>query len=161
MGLTKSTVPLVLLVVLMSVVFWLVVFPPRAPRIFLNHRHAVQNIKNLSSAERDFAAKHPNIGFACNLSDLAEQGLKSPPDARSIDPVLASGTKSWYHFEIQCAQDLGETVARYTITAAPVTPGRTGKFVFCTDQSGEIWHSQSGLISDCLTTRKPVEPDSR
>ena len=139
------------------VVFWLAVFPPKAPRIFLNHRRAVASIQRLNLAERNYAEQHPDVGFTCKLSDLAEQGAE--PRVGFIDQVLASGTKSSYHFEIGCTQ--GQRTTAYTITAVPTIPGITGQYAFCTNQSGEPWYSENGSTSDCLSQHRPIEQKYR
>jgi hypothetical protein len=157
----KKSALVALLIVLVSAVFWLALFPPSTPRIFLNHRRAVQSIRSLSLAEHDFAANHPNVGFACSLGDLAQRGLESPSNARFVDTILASGTKSSYHFEIACPQSGIQKSTAYTITALPTEPGTTGQYALCTDQTGEIWYSENGSISDCFAKHKPIEQKYR
>lgn len=131
------------------IVIWPVIYPFRESRIFLNHRRAVQSIKDMSLAEHTYAAQHPDTGYVCNLSDLGERGL--------VDGLTASGTRSGYHFEIRCPQDGSQKISGYTIAAVPVSPGTTGTYALCTDQSEQIWYSESGLVSDCLSKRKPIE----
>ena len=145
----------VLIVLLISVVVGLVFAPLSQPRIPYNHRRAIHSITDLSLAERNFAMRHPSTGFACNLGNL-EQSSEPVPPAGSVDRVLASGTKSGYHFEIRCLQG-SQSVTGYTITAVPVSLGITGKYAFCTDQSEKVWYSESGSVTDCLAMRKPVE----
>ncbi len=150
MPFTKRTVPLMLVAVFIAALILLAIFTPLSqPRIPFNQRRAVQSIADLNMAERNHATQHPDAGYACKLSDLGEEGF--------VDKVLASGTKSWYHFEIQCAKNDGQKVTGYTITAVPVIPGTTGKYALCTDQGAEIWYSENGSASDCLATRKPIE----
>jgi hypothetical protein len=150
MALAKRLIPVVILVFFILVVVW-----PRSlstPRTFLNQRRAILSMENVSLAERKYAARHPEIGYACSLSDLGEQGS----EVGLVDRVLASGTKAGFHFEIQCPQHESQKVARYAIVATPVNPGTTGKYALCTDQSGQIWYSENGSAADCLETRKPL-----
>jgi hypothetical protein len=140
----------------LAIVFWLGIYPPKTPRIFLNQRRAVASIRSLNLAEHDYAARHPNIGFACNLGDLDEQGSKASSRVALADRVLASGTKSSYRFDIRCPSSVGMAPA-YTITAVPAELGITGQYALCADQSGEIWYSENGSPSGCFATRKPVE----
>jgi hypothetical protein len=156
MGVGKPTFLIALTAFFIAIVFWLGISPPKTPRIFLNQRRAVESIRNLNLAEHDYAAQHPNTGFACNLSDLGEHGSESSSRVALVDRVLASGTKSSYHYGIRCSPSVGRATA-YTITAAPTEPGSTGQYALCADQSGEIWYSENGSISDCLATHKPVE----
>jgi len=135
------------------------IFPPSTSRVFLNQRRAVESMRELNLAEHSYAAQHPDAGFACELSELGEQGVGPPVGL--IDRVLASGTKSWYHFEIRCSQSGSEKATVYTITAVPTLPGTTGVYAFCADQKGEIWYSENGSISDCLAMHKPIEQKYR
>jgi hypothetical protein len=144
-----------------AITFWLGVFPPGTPRVFLNQRRAAESIRKLNLAEHEYAAGHPDNGFACNLRDLGEHGSKSLPRVALVDRVLASGTKSAYRFNIECAQNGDQKAAGYTVTATPVVPGTTGKYALCTDQTGEIWYSESGVASDCLAMHKPIEKKYR
>lgn len=147
MALAKRSFLLVLIVFFMLVLIWPTSLT--TPRMFLNQRRAMLSIRDLSTAERNCAAQRPGAGYACNLNDLSEQGL--------VDGVFASGTRAGYHFEIRCLQDSGPKVMGYTITSVPVSPGTTGKYAVCADQSGEVWYGEDGLASDCLAMRKPVE----
>src|SRR5215472_13477615 len=147
MPLAKRSFLIVLIVFFILALIW----PPSltTSRIFLNQRRAMLSIRDLSTAERKYAAQRPGAGYACNLNDLSEQGL--------VDGVFASGTRNGYHFEIQCLRDSGPKVMGYAITAVPVSPGTTGKYAVCADQSGEVWYAENGLVSDCFAMRKPVE----
>jgi hypothetical protein len=155
MALAKRTLLVGVVVVFTSLVF-LGIFSPSTPRVFLNHRRAAESIRELNRAEYNYAAQHPNAGFACNLSDLGEQASEPLSGTGPVDRALASGAKSLYHFEIRCLPS-GKKVGGYTITATPVEPGTTGKYAFCSDQSGEIWYSENGLAADCLATHKAIE----
>ena len=146
-----------IILLLMLTASLLAIFPPNTPRIFLNHRRAVESIRKLSVAEQGYAAQHPDEGFTCNLSDLGEKGPNPVSKVDFIDPVLASATKAGYHFEIGCAKSGPRKATAYTITAVPTEPGTTGEYAICTDQSGEIWYSENGMTSDCLTKRKVVQ----
>ena len=157
----KRKLLMALTVFSVGIVFWLGIFPPVTPRVFLNQRRAVESIRNLKLAELEYAARHPDIGFACRLSDLSKQGSEPASRVALVDPVLASGTKSWYRFEIRCARRDIQKATSYTIAAIPVEPGTTGKYALCTDQTGEIWFSESGVVSDCLAMHKPVEQKYR
>jgi hypothetical protein len=137
---------LVGLTVLTSAAIWGAFRPLSTPRIFLNQRHATISIAEVNLAQQNYSAQHPRTGYACTLSDLGEQG--------TVDRVL---TKAGYRFEIQCPQRGAQKAERFTITAVPVSPGVTGQYAFCADQSGEVWYSEHGSVSDCLATRKQVE----
>jgi hypothetical protein len=143
----KRTFLIAFAVFVVAIALSLSISSPKTSRIFLNQRRAVASIRNINLAEYDYAVRHPRTGFACALGDLTENG---------VDRVLASGTKSSYHFDVGCPQGFGATTA-YTITAVPIEPKITGRYALCSDQSREIWYSESGSPSDCLATRKPIE----
>jgi len=156
MGPAKLTFLVAFAVFSIAVVF-LAIFPPRTSRVFLNQRRAVESIRELNRAEYDFAARHPDVGFACKLRDLGEQGSEAGSSVGLVDRVLASGTKSWYHFEIRCPEGGSQRAASYTIMATPVVPGATGKYALCSNQSEEIWYSENGLAAECLASHTPIE----
>jgi hypothetical protein len=152
----KRTLLITLTAFFIAIALWLAILPPRTSRIFLNQLRAVASIRNLNLAEHDYAARHPDNGFACNLADLRDRGSEDSSHVALADRVLASGTRSSYHFDIRCASEIGRAAA-YTATATPTKPGITGQYAFCADESKEIWYSESGSPSDCLANHKPVE----
>jgi hypothetical protein len=127
--------------------------PLSTERISLNQRRASLSVEDVSLAERKYETAHSETGYACDLSDLGEVGL--------VDPVLASGTKAGYHFEIRCTERGNQKVTHYAIIATPVNPGTTGKYAVCADESEQIWYSEVGSAADCLETRKPIGPRYR
>ncbi len=151
----------VLGVSVLGVFFVLGLAPLTHPRIAMNHRRAVKSLQEMNAAEQNYGARRPGGGFACSIAQLAHRnsGLSSGPG--SIDPVLASGTKAGYRFEIRCPGADGSRFTAYTITAVPIEPGVTGRFALCTDQHGEVWYSSNGSPSDCLAMRKPAEGNVR
>jgi hypothetical protein len=100
MAFGKRKFPILLATLAIALAFWLAIFPPVTPRVFLNLRRAVGAIRNLNLAEHEYAARHPDAGFACNLHDLVERGSDGPYRAALVDSVLASGTKSSYRFDV-------------------------------------------------------------
>ena len=63
------------LILLFIAIIWWGSLPHEASRVFLNQRRAVQSISDVSLAQRNYAARHRDAGYACKLSDLGEQGL--------------------------------------------------------------------------------------
>jgi hypothetical protein len=161
MALSKRTVLALFIASSMAALFLLAIFPAEPPRTFMNHLRAVASMRSLNLAEHNYAAQHPEAGFACNLGDLGEQGSSAASRIASVDGVLASGTKSHYHFEIACAQSESQKTTVYTMTAVSTKPGTTGVYALCTDQDGEIWYSENGSTTDCLARHRPIEPKYR
>src|SRR5215831_11967422 len=146
MALAKRSFLVARIVLFMAVVVWGIFSPLSTPRIPFNQRRAIESITALALAERNYAARPPHSWYACEVSELGDQGL--------VDEVLATGTRAGYHFAIRCLQSRGQKAESFTITAVPVSLGITGKYAFCADQSGEVWYSENGLASDCLAMRR-------
>jgi prepilin-type N-terminal cleavage/methylation domain-containing protein len=100
-----------------------------------NEASAVQNLRNISTAELLYATTYA-INFSTTLLQLS--GTNINPDqnhAAVIDENLASGTKSGYVFTYTpiTTDAMGHTVT-YSVTADPQTPS-TGQRHFYTDQT--------------------------
>src|SRR5262249_54050690 len=122
-------------------------------RIFLNQRRASISLREISQAQANYLMQHPDAGYACSLSGLGKQG--------AVNRVLASGAKSGYQFQIQCAQLNGKKAESFIVTGVPRNPGVTGQYALCGDEAGEVWYGERGSISQCLAMRKIVESQYR
>lgn len=114
------------------------------PRIPYNHMRVAHSTRQLIAAEHHYAGSFPLVGFTCDLRRLAEAGL--------IDEVLASGNKSGYHYELRGC-DTNRTVVTFAVAAFPTKAETTGKFAFCGNQEGVLWHADNGSADDCLQQR--------
>jgi hypothetical protein len=114
----------VLLALVVRTVFFI---PDEAPRTVLNLYRTVKSVQTLNIAEHAYAAQHLEAGFACKLSDLGGQGAESELEVGFVDPVLASGTKAGYEFEIACSIPREDRkVSSYTVSALQTTKSREG-----------------------------------
>ena len=154
-----------------------VMAPMCAPRVVLNEHQAVESVRLVNLAQK-YAELHRR--FACTLSELGQE-VWPGSDGGLVDRVLASGTKSGYRFEIQCARRFhlksahiksanikdankkgaskngaSEKSTGYTVTAVPVVSGRMGRYALCSDHNGEIWYSENGVAAECLAERRAV-----
>jgi hypothetical protein len=118
--------------------------PLSQPRIPMNHRRAANSSLELIVAERQFATRFPATGFTCELPQLARLGL--------IDKVLASGDKAGYHYELHGCNTTA-TAPAFSFTAVPIVQDKTGKFAFCGNQEGVLWHARSGSTDECFRVR--------
>lgn len=142
-------------------------------RMAANEASAVGSIRTLNVAEVSYATSFPNLGFTCDFGKLSAEGPNSKP---LIDPILASGVRSGYRFEltgcVTSAEADPETAAEqtdapfgvaenavlfYQITATPVKPGNTGQRTFCSDQSGVIRFVLNGSPADCIASGDPLQ----
>ena len=119
-------------------------------KISANEASAVHSVRMVATAERAYAAQHPNEGFTCNLADLNSVGLS--------DSDLLSGQKHGYVFALQnCTVDSSGTPAtKFQVTAVPVTLNSTGTKAFCSDESGALRLDSHGSAQDCLDHGSPI-----
>jgi type IV pilus assembly protein PilA len=113
-------------------------------RMAANESSAVTDVRTLVTAEINYAATHPNVGFTCSLSDLAADNL--------ISSQVARGQRTGYTFELRnCSADAtGGPNTKFQVVAYPLTPNTTGVRAFCTDESDVIKVDPSGSASRCL-----------
>jgi type IV pilus assembly protein PilA len=113
-------------------------------RISANESSAVGSVRTLTTANVQYAAQCPNLGFPAALANIGGTAGDCT-GAGIIDAVLQSGTKSGYTFKYAA---LGVApIATYTLTASPVTVGVTGQRGFFSDQTGVIRYNQSGTAT--------------
>jgi hypothetical protein len=120
-----------------------------------NESAAVGSLAKINLLQSEYAAAHPNEGFACQLLRLRPAQDK----ATVYDPTMAllSGEVSGYRFVlVGCTPAANGIVSRYQITAVPITRGLTGMRAFCTDESGKLFYEENGSASECLSSRVPV-----
>ena len=112
--------------------------------ISANESSAVGSVRTLTTANVQYAAQCPNLGFPAGLANIG--GVAGDcTGAGIIDAVLQSGTKSGYTVKYTA---LGVApIATYTLTASPVTVGVTGQRGFFSDQTGVIRYNQSGAAT--------------
>jgi hypothetical protein len=117
-----------------------------------NESAAVGSLRKLNTLESQYAAAHPNKGFACELPLLR---LSEKTDGYDPIAALLAGGWSGYRFAIVgCAPDANGIVTHYGVTAVPTSPGRTGIRAFCTDQSGQLFYDNEASASQCMTARQ-------
>jgi type IV pilus assembly protein PilA len=119
-------------------------------KISANEASAVGSVRNIMSAEINYATLHPQAGFTCNLSDLSSAGL--------IDSNLASGQRTGYIFALlNCtAEKEGGPASHFQVLASPVTYNQTGVRQFCGDESGVTKADNTGS-AQCVDRGVPLE----
>ena len=101
-------------------------------RTSANEASAVNTVRTLTSAEAQYQATNPTVGYAADIATLG-------PDAGTIAENCAGGqwcTKSGYRFVIQA--DEQQPHQQYVISAIPMVPDRTGRRGFCSTVDGVI-----------------------
>lgn len=118
---------------------------------YANETSAQQSVRAINMAETQYNSTYPSNGFACSLTALGgdpHSGPPTPANAEVLQQDLATGVKSGYQFTIgNCTKvNNGGTdrITGYTITATPLTVGKTGNRSFCSDESGQIKFDPTG-----------------
>ena len=113
-------------------------------KISANESSAVGSVRILNTAEIAYASAHPERGYTCTLSDLA--------DAESINGPLAAGQKNGYAFELSgCSPGAeGGANVKYQVVAYPLRVNQTGRRAFCSDESATIKVDTGGSARSCL-----------
>lgn len=109
-----------------------------------NESSAVGSVRVLLAAEIAYSSTHPETGYTCRLSDLAESGF--------IESSLASGQKSGYVFELLgcgAAADSGRN-SEFRILAYPMVREQTGTRAYCSDQSAVMKFDRTGSPQHCM-----------
>jgi type IV pilus assembly protein PilA len=113
-------------------------------RMAANEASAIHSVRILVGSEVSYSSSHPNAGYTCSLSDLAEAGL--------IDRRLASGQENGYVFELlEChaAAEDGANVG-YQVVAYPAVREQTGSRSFCSDETAAIKIDVTGSRQHCM-----------
>lgn len=120
-------------------------------RMAANEASAVSGIRILNTAESAYAESHPNDGFTCSLSTLA--------DARVFFGPLAKGQQNGYAFELNgCTPEDGDSANRhYQVVAYPLREHQTGIRAFCSNESMVIKVDPEGSTQKCLESGEPLQ----
>jgi type IV pilus assembly protein PilA len=120
-------------------------------RMAANEAMAASSVRTLLSAEVGYSSMHPDIGYTCKLSDLADTGF--------LDSRLASGQKSGYVFELTGCRTATEGGANteFRVVAYPITRGQTGTRAFCSDESAVVRFDRTGSPQDCMANGTTLE----
>jgi len=145
-------------------------------RIAASEASAVGSLRTMNTAAVSYSSTYGN-GFPPSLASIGTNGSTtvSCTSAGLIDPVLSSGTKSGYTFQLHpglaanqlnsasssCSAGYGYSDG-YMITAVPITVGTTGQRSFCTDASGVIRQNPNGTPNpgpspNCATSDAPLQ----
>lgn len=118
--------------------------------IIANEASAVNAVRILNTAEMAYSENHPNDGYTCSLSTLADGGLFSGP--------LAKGQKNGYAFELNgCTPEDGDKANRhYQVVAYPLRENQTGIRAFCSNESMVVKVDAEGSTQKCLESGEPL-----
>lgn len=112
--------------------------PPQSPS---------QAVSMLAFGETMYARQHPEIGFTCSLADLFADKMVN--QTQMLDPKIATGVSNGYRFSLSGCN--GTPAETFHIVAEPVIPGNGAK-AYCTDTTGNMRVSESGIGAACLAS---------
>jgi len=125
-----------------------------------NQAVAVGKNRQFNTLQKDYAATHPETGFACDLSALLPAGWKKD-DLRSDLGTLGFLTGEPYagyrFFLTGCTRNSSGVATRYKFAGIPNEPGESGTYAYCTSEEGIIWYDSGGSAANCLANRKPLD----
>jgi hypothetical protein len=105
-----------------------------------------QLIMMLGFAESTFASQHPDKGFTCSLTELAETGK-----VMGIDNQVSTGVSGGYRIRLSGCE--GRPAGSFQITVEPVVAA-AGEKAYCTDATHNVRFSDDGKGSSCLSFGK-------
>ncbi len=120
-------------------------------RMAANESSAVAGVRVLTVAEVGYSSSHPEAGYTCRLSDLADAGLN--------DTKLLGGQKNGYVFELLGCRAAGDTGANteFRVVAYPVVRQQTGTQAFCSDESAVVKFDRTGSAQDCMANGSALQ----
>jgi hypothetical protein len=124
-----------------------------------NETAAQNRLVTISTAETNYAARHPDRGYACTLATLfAPEPGANPGEGNFVyDPGQSAEEWSGYRFSFTGCD--GAPAAKYRITAAPLESDQ-GLKTFCADEAGAFKFVTTGKSSSCISRGQPVNPPS-
>jgi len=147
-----SLIELLIVVAIILIIAAIAIPNLMASRMAANEASAVQQSRNITTAEVVYSTQY-NIGFAATLTSLGDAGGCGPGSVSStnaclIDSVLASGSKSGYSFTYTPANpDAATHYQTFSVNANPVNPGYSGRRYFYTDQTAVIRANSSAAAT--------------
>ena len=117
----------------------------------LNESIASSRVNMIASAEARYAAKYPDRGYSCSMTELfgkADSGDTADQPSESYAPNFAADESSGYHFSLAgCA---GNPASKFRVTAVPLESD-SGMKTFCADESGTVRFEVNGKGASCLS----------
>ncbi|HEY6370224.1 MAG TPA: hypothetical protein VIX37_06575 [Candidatus Sulfotelmatobacter sp.] len=120
-----------------------------------NETAAQNRVTVLAMAEGNYAARHPDRGYACTVAALvaAEPGAMPGESGFVYDP--GQGNEEWSGYRFALTGCDGTPAAKYRITAVPIESD-AGIKTFCADESGAFKFVTTGKSSSCFSRGQSV-----
>lgn len=104
-----------------------------APDLRAKERRALAQVEELAAAQFAYRAKHPDIGYACRLSDLSADFPAGKSAGKGHDDVWRGG----YHYRLACDREAAPRNG-FSLLASPYCVPDCGNEAYCVDGAGEI-----------------------
>lgn len=115
-----------------------------------NENMASARISMIASAEPGYAAKHPDLGYSCSMTDLfgKSDAVGTDQPSENYAPGVAGDESGGYHFALSGCD--GKPASKFQITAVP-TESDSGMKAFCADETGTMRFEVNGKGASCLS----------
>jgi type IV pilus assembly protein PilA len=152
-----SLIELLIVVAIILVIAAIAIPSLLRARISANESSAVSSVRQITTAQVEYASSYPAVGYAANLATLgpggASCGTTGPTSTNAciVDTILASGNKSGYDF--QSAGAAGTPSIEFVTSSAPSIFNVSGTRNFCmvTDGVLRINMGQAAIAPDVAT----------
>jgi hypothetical protein len=116
-----------------------------------NEYAAASRLGKLNKLQLQYRTAHPELGFACRLSELG------PLDKElALRSFYEDGRLDGYVFSLAGCES-AKPNRRYSLIAVPMAAGASGRFSYCTDESGTIFRDKDPSGQRCLSSRTPLD----
>ena len=133
-----SLIELLVVVAIILVIVAIAIPNFLASRMAANESGAVQETRAITTAEVAYHTQY-GVGYAAQLSFLGDGAAVTVTSAGLIDSVLASGTKTGYHYNYAALnQDAAGHYQSFTVNSNPASPGFSGHKYFFADETSII-----------------------
>lgn len=152
-----SLIELLIVVAIILVIAAIAIPSLLRARISANESSAVSSVRQITTAQVEYASSYPAVGYAANLGTLGPGGTScatsgpTSTNACIVDGILASGNKSGYAF--LSAGATGTPSIEFVTSSAPSIFNVTGTRNFCmvTDGVLRINIGQAAIAPDVAT----------
>jgi len=117
-----------------------------------NETAARNRVSSIASAETNYAAGHPDRGYACSTATLFPQ-TPAEEGAPSYPAEAANEESNGYRLALSGC--VGTPASKFRVTAVPTDPD-AGLKTFCADESGILKFVTGGKSSSCFSLGEPV-----
>jgi hypothetical protein len=115
---------------------------------------ATMRLNVIAGAERNYLAKHPDLGYSCSLPSLFARDPSAEPGENGVfDPGQGSDEWNGYRFALTGCE--GNPPSKYRISAVP-TDADAGMKTFCSDESGTMKFVVGEKTSTCFSRGNPL-----